>query len=339
MAYSNLVSSFALFARAPDGAPSPHRFVSCLAACALALTLPACGDEDSKDQSEDADHHDAGQQDAAEPDASVPDSAVDAAPARRAVSIDFAAVVGSAPFSCGTTFTNLGSSRASAVFKDFRLYLYDVRLVDAAGTETPVTLDQSIWQYQDAVLLDFEDGTGNCGNGSTETNTKITGEVASGDYTGVIFKVGLPPALNHSDPTNTPAPLDLPALSWGWNMGRTFVVIDMVTTPVGDGAGVPFPVHAGSTMCTGNALAGEQVSCQRRNVGEVKFATFNTEGSKIVIDCAELLKGVAIDGSGTGCMSSVGDPECDIVLPRLGIDFTTGGTSASTQTVFSVVAK
>lgn len=308
-------------------------------ACALALSLAACGDDDSNPLPDDAGTADAETPDAETPDAETPDAELpDAAPEKRVISIDFEARVGSELFECGKTYQQLGTSKASANFIDFRLYLYDVRMIDAAGKEVAVTLDQNgVSQYQDAVLLDFEDGKGGC-KGSSDINTKLTGEVAWGDYRGVAFKVGLPPKLNHSDTAATPAPLDIQALTWGWNQGRTFVVVDLVTTPAGNVAGSPFSFHVGSAQCTGNPQAGEAVSCKRPNVGEVKLSTFNMDTSKIVIDSSLLLKDVAIDGPGAGCMSTVGDAECDAVFPTLGID-ATGAPSAASQTVFRVVSK
>lgn len=311
------------------------------AACSAALALFACGDGDDDVAS------DAGAGLTPDADAGLtPDADAGLAPDAAAaepisVSLEFEARVGSEPFACSTSYQKLGTSQASATFSDFRVYVYDVRLIDAAGTEVPVSLDQNgVSQYENAALLDFEDKTAGCSSrGSSETNDEITGEVPFGQYEGVAFKVGLPPALNHSDVAASSSPLDIQALSWGWAAGRTFVTIDLSTVPAGDGAGTGFPVHVGSTMCTGNPAASGTVSCARKNIAEVKLLGFDPKTSKIVLDAAALVQDVALDGPGGGCMSTPGDAECGSLFAKLGIDADTGGASASEQTVFRVVAK
>lgn len=322
------------------------------AACSLALALVACDDESGTDKPDamldaggntDGDAAvdtgvDAGGD--AEGDTDV-DAGADAAPSTRSVTIDFEALVGGAPFGCDKSYDGLGSSQATAVFNDFRIYLHDVRLIDAAGQAQPVALEQNgVSQLEDAVLLDFEDGTANCSDkGTRETNHKVVGEVAQGDYVGIAFKVGLPPELNHSDTAAMPSPLDLQTLTWGWNAGRVFTTIDLRNTPASGEPGASFPLHVGSTRCTGNALGGEPVTCMRPNVAAIELTGFDLETSKITVDPAAVLSAVAIDGPGGGCMSTVGDPECEALYPKLGVDPTTGASSGATQTLFAVAPR
>ena len=95
--------------------------------------------------------------------------------------------------------------------------MHDVRLVDADGGEWPVTLDDDdLWQTDAVALLDFEDKTGTCANGTTPTNTVVKGTYDTGhdtvDFTGLRFKVGVPFALNHGDAATAPSPLNLSGL-------------------------------------------------------------------------------------------------------------------------------
>src|SRR5688572_8174981 len=95
-----------------------------------------------------------------------------------AVSIAFEGRVGSEPFRCTQAYTQLGTGKVTADLLDFRLYVHDVRLVTRDGRETPVTLTQDKkWQYENVALLDFEDKSGSCANGTVDTNTRVTGTV------------------------------------------------------------------------------------------------------------------------------------------------------------------
>src|SRR5690606_7445391 len=135
---------------------------------------------------------------------------VNAAAAQVPVTITFMPVVGAQAFACGQTFSGLGTTAASVTPTDFRLYVHDVRLVRADASEEPLTLEQDgLWQYQNVALLDFEDGTGGCGNGTAQTHAVLTGTVAYGAYNGIKYKLGLPFALNHGDPTTAPSPLNV----------------------------------------------------------------------------------------------------------------------------------
>ena len=56
-----------------------------------------------------------------------------------------------------------------------------VRLVKADGSEVPVTLTQDgLWQVDDVALLDFENATGACANGTEETRDVVEGTVPAG---------------------------------------------------------------------------------------------------------------------------------------------------------------
>lgn len=253
------------------------------------------------------------------------------------VEIAFRAQVGDATFSCADSYDGLGVSNASAGLSDFRFYVHDVRLVDAQDAEVPVTLDQDgLWQYEDLALLDFEDDTGTCANGTAQTNVAVRGTVPAGSYVGVRFKLGVPAELNHLDPgaEDTPSPLNLSALFWAWTSGYKFLRVDSV--PEG-GAG-PFNLHLGATGCVGDPALGEDVTCSNANVAEVSFDAFDAESDTIVIDYAAAVadSDLMIDGGGApGCMSGEMDPECAPIFPLLGLALDTGA-ALDTQSLFRV---
>ena len=74
------------------------------------------------------------------------------------VAISFEGVVGPDPFVCGATYDNLGANNSSLELSDFRLYIQNVELKNAAGDYVPVTMtDDDVWQSDGTALIDFED--------------------------------------------------------------------------------------------------------------------------------------------------------------------------------------
>ena len=104
----------------------------------------------------------------------------------RNVEIDVSAILGGEPFACDRLFEGVGDSNATVDPIDLRLYVSEVELVQENGNAVSVDLAQDgEWQYQNVALLDFENGTGLCGQrGTPETNTTIRGTVPDGNYIG-----------------------------------------------------------------------------------------------------------------------------------------------------------
>jgi hypothetical protein len=124
--------------------------------------------------------------------------AVAAAADRQPVTLRFAAQVNGQPFACGQRYADIGTTRSTITPGDFRFYVSEVALVDEAGRAVPVTLAQDgMWQLDNLALLDFEDGSGPCRNGTAGTNTEVRGSVPAGRYTGLRFTLGVPFARNH----------------------------------------------------------------------------------------------------------------------------------------------
>jgi uncharacterized repeat protein (TIGR04052 family) len=248
-----------------------------------------------------------------------------------AVRLRFAAVVGDAPLRCGVEYRDIGTSKSTITLTDFRFYVSRVRLLTADGGERPVTLDQDgLWQAEDVALLDFEDGTGGCANGTEPTRDVVEGEAAAGPYTGVRFDVGLPFEINHRDPTLQPSPLNLTRMFWSWNAGYKFLRLDLRTAGQPNGWGV----HLGSMACTPNDRASAApVSCAQPNLVPVELRDFDPSRDAITIDIARLLAASDVDrntpGTGGGCESGIGDPECAPIFSQLGL-------AGAPQSVFRV---
>jgi uncharacterized repeat protein (TIGR04052 family) len=245
------------------------------------------------------------------------------------VTVGFRGAVGDRDFACGQTYSGLGSSAAQVQPADFRLYVHNVRLVDAAGAEQPLTLDQDgLWQYQNVALLDFENKQGLC-DGTAATNLTVRGQVAAGasGFTGVRFTLGLPPELNHGNQATAPAPLNLSGLFWSWQDGYKFLRTE--GRVVGGSSG--FLMHLGSTDC--QAGAGGQTECKNLNTPEIRLAGFDPQQNRIGVDLAALLAGSDL-GPGMSCQSEPDVAVCGPVFQRLGLPFS--GLSASPQSFFRV---
>lgn len=257
------------------------------------------------------------------------------------VEIPFAAEIAGAPFACTNSFTGLGSAGTEVQFLDFRLFVSSAHLIAADGTRVPVALDQDgAWQIENIALLDFEDGTGSCANGTPQVNTTLRGTVPEGEYRGLEFEVGVPFDWNHGDPTTAPAPLNLTAMFWNWRGGYKFVKIEFApvmakgmnaaATTHSEGAGHGGPggwmLHLGSTMCAApEATTPPTEACANPNRVAVALPDFVPGESSVVIDPAAVVAGADLTQNtaetSPGCMSFPNDPDCNTVLPRLGLAF------------------
>jgi len=265
--------------------------------------------------------------------------------ADRPVTIRFQAQVGDQPFACGRQYEDIGVTRSKIRGRDFRFYISGVRLLDAAGKETPLVLDQDgKWQLDDLALLDFENGTAGCANGTPDMNDAITGKVAEGRYTGLCFTLGVPFNRNHLDPISQRSPLNITALMWVWNAGHKFARLDFSST----GAPRGVFVHLGSTGCTPNDSRNTiPTSCKSPNRVEVTFSSFDPAREVVIADLAALLQDTNVDASvnpppekpedgmpSPGCMSGPDDLDCAGLFRNFGLPF--GRHPASEQKFFRV---
>ena len=254
------------------------------------------------------------------------------------VSIDlqFAGEFAGKPFDCASQYDNIGTSRATVQVSDYRLYVSRIRLLDASGAQTPVTLrDNGPWQHDDIALLDFENASGACTNGTAQTNSLVKLSAPAGEYTGVAFDVGVPFESNHQDPTLAASPLNLTSLFWNWRGGYRFMRVDL--QPVGAGMGMKktktgspggmhgkgWALHLGSTGCDASSPTNAPADCAAPNRIAVVFPNAAPGSSTFVIDPEHVLGESDIskntEGTSPGCMSAPDDPECVAVFTALGL--------------------
>lgn len=252
--------------------------------------------------------------------------------ARRNVSIviPFAARFGNQPFSCTATVDAGGGSFAA---RDLRFYVHSVQLIATDGTVTDVTLrDDGVWQSGGVALLDFEDGTGNCRDGTKGTHTAIEGTVPDGPYVGVRFIVGVPFERNHANPAEAAPPLNLGHMHWGWQAGYKFLRFEGEST-----AGGAYRFHLGSTQCAGTV--GHITGCARPNRAVIELHDFNP-GRAVALDLGALMQGVDLAGAShdsvRSCMSEPDAPDCAAAFMAIGLDLQTG-RPLTAQHLFSVL--
>lgn len=255
----------------------------------------------------------------------------------QAVAIRFAAVAGTTPVTCGTPIDGLGTTGRSAQLTDLRFFVSDVRLLRRDGRAVTLRLrgdaPYRVTRGTAAVtLIDLENGRGGCAEAGTKgTNAFVRGTVPSGDYVGAQWSVGVPFALNHSDATTAPAPLNSAAMAWSWQVGRKFTKIE-VSDPGTDAAAAwaarTFFVHLGSTGCAGNPATGETVRCGASNRAAVTLRRFDPARQQVAVDLKAMLAGVDVTrngGGAPGCMGGPTDPECAPIFKAFGLRLPAGG--------------
>jgi uncharacterized repeat protein (TIGR04052 family) len=288
-----------------------------------------------------------------------------AAQENQQLTLRFAATVNGAPFQCGQSYASVGTTKATITPTDFRLFVSDIQLIESDGKAVPLALKQDgIWQYKTVALIDFEDGSGPCGNGTKAMHAEVSGSVPRGNYTGVRFTMGVPFELNHGDPTVAPSPLNITAMFWNWQGGYKFLKADMNSTgssvkPAmqkmamghdkiasdghggghGGGEASGFSVHLGSTMCAAASPTESSSACKNPNRVTVAFDKFDFGKNVIVADLGAILSGVNVDyntpNTSPGCMSFPKDPDCPAVMGSLGLPYD-GAPATDRQKFFTM---
>ena len=269
------------------------------------------------------------------------------------VTITFDGRVGEKQFSCEEDYADLGASNATVTPTDFRFYVSDLALIDTAGNPVPIELEQDEkWQYQNVALLDFEDKTGACANGTVETRNIVVGTVPQGDYQSLQFTLGVPSQLNHEDAAIAPSPLNLTSMWWNWQGGYKFLRVDWQNKAIatidnkemqhgemqhgemqhGDSSNGTFLIHVGSTGCqeTGN----QSYECSNPNQSEIILENFDPENNVVVADLANLVSQTDLASNQpdtpAGCMSSPEDMDCMEIFNNLGLSFNERTSEEST---------
>lgn len=251
------------------------------------------------------------------------------------VTIPFRAVVAERDFACGASYADLGATRSTVTPMDFRMFVSGVELIDRRGRAQPLQPGaERVWEHHGVTLLDFENGTGPCANGSAELNGVVQGQAPAGDYRAVRFTLGVPFALNHLDHNRQASPLNVTSMFWAWRSGYKFLRLDYRTSGP---AGQLF-LHVGSTGCVvqDSTVSRSASSCSQGNRALIELADFRPGRDTVLVDVAALFAGADLDNNqpetARGCMSAPNDRDCAPIFNNLGIAFS--GPAAAQQRVF-----
>ncbi len=272
-------------------------------------------------------------------------SFVQAQESRQEVQIKFKGMVGDKPFNCGESY-NLGTPATAVTPGDFRFYVFDVALIDETGKTVPIMLTQDgKWQYQNVALLDFENKTAACANGTAEMRDMVVGTVPKGNYKGVQFNLGVPFNLNHADAALAASPLNLTSLWWNWRGGYKFLRVDFSVENQNKQIAhnnqvknTGFMIHVGSTGCQASSENQNPKNCNNPNTSKASFNNFDFSKNTIVADLKTLVANTNLSTNQPetplGCMSAPTDGDCAGIMLNLGLPF--NGKTSSGQTFFRV---
>lgn len=222
------------------------------------------------------------------------------------IAVPFRAAFGPHPLTCGPGNTG-------GALTDLRFYVSEIELFDAEKNAVPVQLvADGRWQGSAVALLDLEDGSGSCENGTPDQNSTLQGHVRAGDYRGIRFVVGVPFDLNHGDPLTAAPPLDDSAMHWHWRSGYKFLRAGFNTEQRNHW------LHVGSAGCEGTIQS--ITSCRFPNRVTVSFDDY-VPGETLIVDLEKLYDAFAASPDpGSSCSSGPAEESCRSPFVLLGLD-------------------
>lgn len=226
------------------------------------------------------------------------------------LSVPFSAVYGQHALTCG-------SAAAAGELTDLRFYVSDVRLYDSDARAVELQLiDDQRWQSRSVALIDLEDGSGACVNGTPGENSTLRGRIPPGDYRGISFVIGVPFALNHADPLMAEAPLNDSAMHWHWRSGYKFLRAGFADDSRNHW------LHLGSAGCEGTIRSISH--CRFPNRVSVMLGHWQPGGA-LVVDVATLFDAFsAAEDPQSSCSSGPSEQNCRYPYAVLGLDAATG---------------
>jgi uncharacterized repeat protein (TIGR04052 family) len=250
------------------------------------------------------------------------------------VSIRFKAKLGRDDFACGMAVSGIGRTNATVQPADFRLFIHDLKLINAQAEAVRVVIDNRVpWQSNDVALLDFENGKDACTQGDPAMNWQVTGQVPTGSYHAVEFSNGVPEALEYANPVWLSPPLGLSLLTKGGLTGYHFIKLELVATPtLASDADMGEGVLLLSSSGCGAGLDDAGIGCVKPNRNRVRLDGYALGSSVIAVHAdavfagSDLSVGVVCEGRGSNCQS---------MFESVGVDFE-AGTPRLGQTLYTL---
>ena len=235
------------------------------------------------------------------------------------IEIEFRPVYAGAEVAC--------SGPEDPTLTDLRFYVHNLRLQDVDGTYHNIELDSDEWQQSGLALLDLEDATGNCLNGTEVTNYSVRGSVSGQAFRALEFELGVPFAVNHGDPLQAEPPLGDADMHWHWRGGYKFLRAGLKNDADS------FWLHLGSTGCAGTIQ--NITGCNAPNRVAVRLENFRP-GDVVLLDLAALVDASSLDeGMPTDSSSGPAEKHCAAAFAALGLEHATGRPDG-VQQLFSV---
>lgn len=280
--------------------------------------------------------------------------------------LKFAATALGQDVNCTDKLTGMGPGTNQSIgLSDLRFYVSNLRFADAKGKPVALTLDDSEFQYNDAVgsvaLIDMTGNTeGSCSGsaisfaeGTARTNKAVTGTTVVSSVASVSFDVGVPQALMKAIIANNTAegaPSPLNEMYWTWASGYRHFVFNFTVENAAGSTGAGY-LHIGSMDCgpaDGRALE-DRAACGFVNTPTVALPDFDLDTDTVKVDLPQFLTALdfiapvydtqtfAVIGEGPGveCHSSPMQPDCGPIFSSVGLDPSTGAAQASANKVFS----
>lgn len=279
-----------------------------------------------------------------------------------AFALRFAAIVDGIQAGCTNEVGGFGPDGGVKVgVSDLRFYVSNVRFSDSRGKPVDLELDSNEFQLKtDAGAVALVDLTGNAegscaesslafAEGTPRTNGSVVGQTRLGEVSTVAFDVGVPQLLMKqtiATYTLEGAPTPLNEMYWSWASGYRHFVFNF-TVQAGDGSKGSGYVHVGSRNCgpmAGKALE-DRDTCEFVNTASVELTDFDFTRSSVGVDLKKLLGDIdfitdirdpqtrAVIGQGPGveCHSAPTQPDCGLLMTRMGIDSSGVAAAASNQ--------
>jgi len=231
-------------------------------------------------------------------------------PQSQPISIAFVASLGAESLQCDVDADGLQLT-------DLRFYIHAATLHRKDGRRVAIELAQNgRWQNDQLTLIDLEDASGECQNGTVDSNAMLLGTVPADDYRGLSFSVGVPFDVNHADPLAAKPPLDDTTMHWHWRSGYKFLRLGFAESKQS------FWIHLGSAGCQGTV---QDISgCRFENRFDVVIDDFEP-GDTVQVDFTAIVAAVKKQSAmSASCASGPGEESCREAFTVFGIDSSTG---------------
>lgn len=130
-------------------------------------------------------------------------------------------MMGDKPFYFDSSYVSAAGERFS--ISNLKFFISDIAF---SRSNTPERSAYSDTAKHGVFLIDLSEAKLNAETGFLNHTTPFT--MQTGDYSDIRFNIGVPRALNHSDPTQAPYPLNVgnTDMFWEWNSGYIFFLAE-----------------------------------------------------------------------------------------------------------------